>query len=339
MNQLSKKLSDTLEVFQDLQNLYVYKEATSGILKTMYDNTMDILNKPNINVINLLDEKDNNLLHLAADAYNVNFFLLVASQGINPYLKNKNNRNAFQSKHYDFANIIWKKFEHINFDNQIINKSFKHITQGFHSSFKQAIYESNIGNNSSHYDIDQLIDFLNENNIYSHHNVLLFSLEKYNGNIHHLLSFITKNFNTMTPEDNSLAIHCCLKTITINHKKQDHSLLFDQFINHSVFSLDSHFFQSMKYSAQHYKKTFFQNIFHKQTKILVQNQYNIKQSFNFYFFIPLKNQSANISSIEKLSELYQLFSLQPVWDYYHVQHKLLSPKSIDISQPIKKIKI
>lgn len=339
MSQLSTQLSDILEVFQDLNNLHIYKDSNSNILQSMYNNTIEVLKNPDIDISHLLDLKGNNLLHLAAQSFHVDFFLQVAAKGIDPYLKNNEKRNAFQSKHYEFPNAIWKKFEHIYFDNDIINKSFFHLTQGFHFNFKQVIYQNNIKNNSSQYELDDIIQFLNDNDIYSHHNVLLFAFEKYNGNLHHLLNFITKNVDNMTLEDNSLALHCYLKNIAMNNQNHNSLSFFEQFINHSSFSLDQHFFQSMKYSAQYYKKDIFQHIFHKQTEILVQNKYNIDQSFNFYFFIPLKNQSANISSIEKLSELYQLFSLQPVWDYYHVQHKLLSPKSIDISQPIKKIKI
>lgn len=174
---INQKLEDTLNIFYDLNNLYYYEEH-NGKLKIMYDNMLEVLNNPEYDVTSLKDENNNNLLHLAAKSSNVKYFILAAKKGLNPYALNLKNLNAFQGKSYDFATQLWKNFEHLYFDDKIKNKSFSFITQGFHKEFKQSIFEKNIKNNSTHYSINEISDFLTANDIYSHENVLEFCVEK-----------------------------------------------------------------------------------------------------------------------------------------------------------------
>lgn len=337
MTDLKTKLSDTLELFHDLQNLSMFQEDNRGVLKTMYENTLEVLNNTTIDITGLVDEKNNNLLHLSSASYNVDYFIKAAAKGINPYLKNNDNRNAFQSRHYGFANTLWKKFEHIYFDTQVKSKSFSHITQGFHTLFKQAIYEANIKNNSSEYELSHIAQFLKDNDIYSHKNVLLFAFEKYNGTLTNLLSFIFQQQEELTPEENSIALHCCLKYMSMNNKKLEFNLLFDMFIEDTDFSINEDFLQSMKYSAENYKKSSFQEVFHKQTQILIDKKYNPKNKFKFYFSFNHTKNDKNLQSINNLSELYKNLSLNSVWNYYSLQHKLQSKESSSLQ--VKKPKI
>lgn len=337
MTDLETQLSDTLDMFTDLQHLYYYKEDDRGTLKKIYENALFVLNSPDIDVTHLTDEKGNNLLHLAADSFNVDFFVQAAHKGIDPYIKNNQNRNAFHSRHYDFSNSLWKKFEHIYFDAKIKSKSFSEVTTGFHKSFKQAIFEHNIKHNSTHYTLKEITTFLKDNDIYSHRNILLFSIEKINGSVTDLLEFVTQNKDTLTPEDNSLALHCGLKYMWTKAKKLEADLFLDIFINDFDFSIDENFLQSMRFSAEKYEKSSFKDIFHKQTEILIDNNYSLKKKFNFYFNFPHTYKNKDEYSILNLSQLYKVLSLEPVWNYYNIQNKL--KKEHPESQKIKKPKI
>lgn len=337
MTDLQTQLSDTLDMFTDLQHLYYYKEDDRGTLKKIYENALFVLDNPEIDVLELVDEKGNNLLHLASDAFNVEFFIKAARKGINPYETNKSKRNAFHSRHYDFANSLWKKFEHIYFDSQIVSKSFSEVTKGFHVSFKQAIYENNIRHNGNSYDLKEVSQFLKENNLYSHKNVLLFAYEKINGSMTELLDFVTQNKEELTPEENSLALHCALRFTRIKSSKMEMDLLLDLFVNEHTFSIDENFLQSMKFTAEKYDKSSFQNIFHKQTQILVDNNYKLKKKFNFYFEMHYMKKDKQEYSIDNLSQLYKVLSLEPVWNYYHIHNKLNSTQNE--APKIKKPKI
>lgn len=335
MSELDKKLSDTLEVFNDLNNIHIFEDDTHGVLKKMYINTLDVLNNQFIHVENLVDNNNNNLLHLAASSCNIDFFLKAAAKGINPYLKNNDNRNAFQSRHYDFANTLWKKFEHIYFDSEVKKKSFSILTNGFHNIFKQAIYEKNIKINSSQYELIEISQFLKNNDIYSNKNVLLFALDKHNGKLTNLLSFIFEQQEELTPEENSIALHCCLKYMSMNSKKLEFNLLFDMFIENTEFAINEDFLQSMKYSAKNYNKSSFQEIFHKQTQILIDKKYDSKNNFEFYFSFHTKEN--DLRSIKNLSDFYTTLSLNSVWNYYYLKYKLQSKETTSIQ--IKKLKI
>jgi hypothetical protein len=334
-NELTIKLDDTLNLFYDLQNLYAYKEDTRGILKKIYENTLEVLNNPEINLNDLKDENNNNLLHLASDAFNLNFFIKAAQKGINPYEKNNKGRNAFQSRNYDFANMFWKKFEHIYFDSDIKEKSFSHITKGFHPLLKQAIYEQNIKTNSSQYNLKEISDFLKNEGIYSHNNVLSFAFNKFNNSLVDLLDFIVSNENTFTSEDNSLALHCGLKHMIYKNSSLESSYLFDLFIDNADFCINENFLQSMQLSADNYRKSSFQSIFHKQTQILVEKNYNPNKKFDFYFYCHLQYKDKEIHSLNNLKELYKIYSLEPVWNYYKINNNL----KIKNHENIKKIKI
>lgn len=332
--ELKVKLEDTLNLFYDLQNLYAYEEDTRGVLRKMYDHTIEVLNNPDIDVTQLKDEKGSNLLHLSADSFNVKYFILAAHKGINPYVKNNKGRNAFQSRHYDFANSFWKKFEHIYFDTEIVDKSFSHLTQGFHPLLKQAIYEQNIKGNTTHYTLKEITKFLKEENIYSHNNVLSFAFHKFDNTLVDLLDFLISNEQTLTPEDNSLALHCGLKHMLFKNSSLESSYLFEMFINDSDFSINENFLQSMQLSADNYKKSSFQEIFHKQTKILVNKNYNTKKKFDFYFSCHHKYKDKEIHHIDNLRELYSIYGLEPVWNYYKINHKLkIKDDGIKIKKP------
>lgn len=330
---IDKKLNDTLEVFYDLQNLYAYEEDNRGVLRTMYDNTLEVLANPDIDVKNLLDEKGNNLLHLAATANNITFFIKAAHKGIDPYIKNHNNRNAFQSKHYEFANNLWKKFEHIYFDNSIKDKSFEKVTQGFHLNFKQAIYENNIKNNKFNFNIKEISQFLKDQNIYSHENVLHFVFDKFDGSLLDLLEFVVHHEKELTPENNSFALHCALKHLQFKNNLFESSYLLDMFMNDTNFSMNEHFLQSMQISASHYKKPGFADILHNQTNILVRHNYNIKENFNFYYHCHHKTNNKEIHSVKNLEELYQVYDLQSVYNYYHIDYKLKEKNNNKIKRP------
>lgn len=280
---LDKKLQDTLEVFSDLQNLYAYEEDTRGVLRTMYDNTVEVLNNPDIDVENLIDEKGNTLLHLASQANDIDYFIKAAHKKINPYIKNDKNRNAFQSKHYEFANNLWKKFERVYFDNSIKEKSFDKLTKNFHKSFKTAIYENNIKNNKFDFNIKKISEFLKEQDIYSHINVLNFAFEKFDSPLLDLLEFVIENETTLTPEHNSFALHCALKQLQFKNNLFECSYMLDMFMQDADFAIDEHFLQSMQISASNYKKAGFDVILQKQTSLLVSKCYNPKENFGFYY--------------------------------------------------------
>lgn len=335
MQKLNAKLLDTLEVFSDLQNLYAYKEDTRGVLKKMYENTLEVLNTPEIDISNLVDSNGDNLLHLASSSYNIEFFMKAASKGVNPYILNNNNRNAFQSRHYDFAANLWKNFEHIYFDNKFTTKSFELITNGFHKSFKQSIYENNIKNNVSQFNINELSQFLNHNDIYSHRNVLLFLLEKYNNTLTNLLDFVLNNQETFTPEDNSLALLCGLKYMNINNKQLESDMFFELFVDNNKFSIDVNFLQSMQYSANKYQKPSFQQIFHKQTQILIDNEYILEKKLDFYLAFKYTKDGKDYHSVHNLAELYYALSLEPVWNYYSIQKKTEFKTSLQKEKKLK----
>lgn len=331
---LKNKLEDTLNLYYDLQHLYVYEEDSRGVLRKIYDNTLEVLESSEIDITELKDEKNNNLLHLAADAFNLKFFIKAAHKGINPYSKNDKGRNAFQSRHYDFANSFWKKFDHIYFDTKITEKSFDNVTKGFHPLLKQAIYEQNIKTNTSQYNLKQIAQFLKEQGIYSHANVLSFAFHKFNNPLVDLLDFLVSNEKTLTPEDNSLALHCGLKHMIYKNSTLESSFLLDMFIENADFAINENFLQSMYLSADNYKTSSFQSIFHKQTQILVEKKYNPKQKFDFYFSCHHTYKDKEIHSLNNLRELYQIYSLEPIWNYYKINHKLkLKDNSIKIKKP------
>lgn len=209
---INEKLEDTLNIFYDLNNLYYYEEH-HGKLKVMYDNMLEVLTNPEYDVTYLKDKHQNNLLHLAANSSNIKYFILAAKKGINPYALNLKNLNAFQGKSYDFASQLWKNFEHLYFDDKIKNKSFSFITQGFHKEFKQSIFEKNIKNNSTHYSINEISEFLNANEIYSHENVLEFCVEKVQCKLTELFEFVNLNEDSLLPCHYSMIAFIAIKNM------------------------------------------------------------------------------------------------------------------------------
>lgn len=332
MMSINEKLQDTLNVFYDLNNLYYYEE-NNGKLKIMYDNMLEVLSNSKYDVSSLKDENNNNLLHLAAQSSNVKYFLLAAKKGLNPYDVNLKKLNAFHGKDYDFANQIWKKFEHLYFDNKIPNKSFEFITEGYHVDFKQSIFEKNIRNNSTHYSIDEISNFLKQNNIYSHDNVLLFCENKIEMNLTHLFDFVNSNEDSLLPKHYSMILFISLKNMSI-HKKQraiGEFLLPDFLTNHS-FDVDSYFLRSINFSAQKYNKDLFKEIFHEQIKILFKEKHDFNKDFDFYFDF-FDNQKP--SSFKTLMDLLIHYDLTPVYHYISINEKFLDAHS----NPIKKHKI
>lgn len=333
---LDKKLQDTLEVFSDLQNLYAYEEDTRGVLRQMYDNTLEVLHNPDINVKNLVDDQGNTLLHLAAHANHIEYFIKAAHKGIDPYIQNSKNRNAFYSRHYEFANTLWKSFEHVYFSNTVKDKSFEKVTQEFHLNFKQKIYENNIKNNKFDFNIQQICQFLKQQNIYSHNNVLMFAFDKFDSPLAELLEFVIEHEKSLSSENNSLALHCALKHLQFKNTLSKNSHMLDMFMNNADFAVNQHFLQSMQISASNYHKSGFDNILHKQTSILINNNYNIKEKFNFYYQCSHKQNNKEIHSVDNLEQLYQVYNLQSVYNYYKIDFKLQEKNNATV---IKRLKI
>ena len=317
---IKEKLEDTLNIFYDLNNLYYYEE-NNGKLKIMYDNMLEVLHNPQFDVSCLKDEKNNNLLHLAAQSSNVKYFLLAAKKGLNPYDINDKKMNAFQGKSYDFANQVWKVFEHLYFDNKISNKSFEFITEGYHIDFKQSIFEKNIKHNSSHYSIDEISNFLKQNNIYSHDNVLLFCESKIEMNLTDLFDFFNYHEDSLLPQHHSMILFISLKNMFI-HKKQRAigEVLLPDFLTQHSFDLDTYFLKSINYSAQKYNKDIFKEIFHQQIEILCKENYDFNKEFNFYYDF-YDNQKP--SSFKKMMDLIIHYKLTPVYHFFSINDKFL----------------
>ena len=322
------KINDTLDLFTDLNNLYYYENDYRGKLKSMYNNALEALQNNEYNEIiqQTFDENGNSLLHLAAYYNNVKFFLMAAKKGINPYLKNNKQLNAFHSKSYDFASDLWKKLDRLFFESKKLSNvnssesSFLKITTGFHPLFKQTIYEKNIKNNSSSLNIQEITDFLKDAELFSNKNVLLFIKEKFNIKPSEILNFLLNNID-LTIEENSLGLNSFLKACTFNKPTSYDLLLLENWINCSNFEINEEFLNSLLYPATKYNSIHYKPIFNKQTEILIKEQYDINSDLNFYF---LNNSTTNNkTSFKKISELYEHFKLMPIYNYYQLNNKIL----------------
>lgn len=160
MDQISK---DLFTFFFDLENILRDEYDKSSSLSLFKFKCQQYLFSREYLDINIQDEHGNTFLHYAMESGKLSYCYELLNLGSNPYIVNKENRNAFQvkKKYYNFISDFWKYYENLSFH------EFNKHALFYHPIFRQSVFDILIDKQFIKMPFNKIELYLNQIQLYS----------------------------------------------------------------------------------------------------------------------------------------------------------------------------
>ena len=225
------------EFFWDIRGIESLRDSYDK-LNILYESAKSGIEHETYSDINVKDKYGNTFLHYAFMANHSQWAITLLRKGANPYIKNRKNRNVFQSgSGYDFFSRFYEKhFRQLYFS----QPDYQHNTHMFHPAFQQYLFEERLHQNiTSFKHTSEVVGFLNHNQLMTDENLinlLAISLQiPWQNKIEHL---VQSGLNT--PDNNSLLILRMVENIGLLKNEKDLNWIYEH-----DFAPHKHFYYAM----------------------------------------------------------------------------------------------
>lgn len=169
MNDYDKKL---MEFFYDFKNIKSFK-CNSINLENFYNECVDIIENKKFSDINLQDKLGNTYLHYLCMNSEWNWFIKIIELGGDPTIKNKQDKNAFQSaKSIEGVFNFWR-ISSVKELSSFYLKNWHNRTKNMSLNYKQFLFESYFKENTYSFStIKSIQKFLEKANLLNHNNII-----------------------------------------------------------------------------------------------------------------------------------------------------------------------
>lgn len=310
MNKNDKILFEFLYDLEGILNSYQYSLA----LNKLYTDAQNIFLNKTYSNINIQNEDGNTFLHFAFEQGNHKYINQLLQSGANPYIKNNNNKNAFQvqKKNYDFMSKFWNNYEKdINLYFDIFIKDAKK----YHPEFRQTLLDisiektSGFNKNSIQYIEKSLksINLLNNKNII---NLLMKSskFEVSENSFDKKFTYLLKL--DKDDSDNNFILETLIDKLLRFRIAPNNLALFIKFIEENSFKYDLSFYKSITNSQLllNYEIPHYQTIINTLIDKSLKENFDLKYTFEDFTY--------------KKPTILEIFLQYPAVNFYYLNSKI-----------------